>query len=71
MFQGEHKQVKELKHMLHAERKRNSGFQQSLELQQSQLHSKDSEISILEMEHSYHVAEVKSLKERKNNGLKQ
>ena len=63
MFQGEHKQVKELKHLLDTERERNSDLQQSLELQRSQLHSKDSEISILKMEHRYHVAEVKSLKE--------
>ena len=47
MFQGEHKQVKELKHMVDTERKRNSDLQQSLEVQQSQLHSKDSEIGIL------------------------
>ena len=58
MFQSEYKQVKELKHM----QKRNSDLQQSLELQQSQLHSKDSKFGILEMEHRYHVAEVKSLK---------
>ena len=65
MFQGEHKQVEELKHMQDIERKRNIDLQQALiELQQSQLHSKDSEIGILEMEHIYHVAEVKSLKEK-------
>ena len=64
MFQGEHKQVKELKHMLDTDRKRNSDLQQSLELQRSQLHSKVSEIGILEMAHKYHVAEVKSLKEK-------
>ena len=63
MFQGEHKQVKELKHMLDTERERNSNLQQSLQLQRSQLHSKDSEIGILKMEHRYDVAEVKSLKE--------
>ena len=33
MFQGEHKQVKELKHMLDTGRKRNCDLQQSLELQ--------------------------------------
>ena len=43
---------------------KNSDLQRSLELQQRQLHSKDSEIGILEMEHRYHVAEVKSLKEK-------
>ena len=64
MFQSEHKQVKELKYMLDTERERNSDLQQSLELQQSQLHSKVSEISILEMAYKYHVAEVKSLKEK-------
>ena len=30
MFQGEHKQVKELKNMLHTDRKKNSDLQQSL-----------------------------------------
>ena len=64
MFQGEYKQAKELKYILDTERERNSDLQQSLELQRSQLHSKVSEIGILEMAHKYHVAEVKSLKEK-------
>ena len=44
---------------------KNSDLQRSIELQQfKQLHYKDSEIGILEMEQRYHVAEVKSLKEK-------